>query len=179
MQLRHRPPSYVKKKIRVVSNVKHRSKSNFTSSINNVGYNVPNTMRWTASRVIAEQVKHVSCKCQLISRQEEEKRLRKIKGWVKFWQLVRKLKVYSTLLKKSSLKTEDRQVYLYTRRSALLISGLLPPKVNSCKKLLLEKLTVGQLIEQFPATHSARFMTDCSARTDRVVKLYFFFKHQF
>jgi hypothetical protein len=58
-------------------------------------------MRRTAFRVIAEQVKHVTCKWQLISRQEEEKKLMKIKGWVKFCQLVSKLKVYTMLLKKA------------------------------------------------------------------------------
>jgi hypothetical protein len=51
--------------------------------------------------VIAKQVKHVTCKWQLISRQEEEKKLTKIKGWLKFWQLVSKLKLYTTLLRKA------------------------------------------------------------------------------
>jgi hypothetical protein len=58
-------------------------------------------MGWADFRMIAEQVTHVTCKWQLISREEEKKTLKKIKGWVKFWQLVSKLKLYTTLLKKA------------------------------------------------------------------------------
>jgi len=71
------PLPKLRKNYGIASNVSHRSKSNFTSSINNAGYKVPNTMGWTAFRMIAEQVTHVTCKWQLISREEEEKKLEK------------------------------------------------------------------------------------------------------
>jgi hypothetical protein len=67
------------------------------------------------------------CKWQLISREEEEKKLTKIKGWVKFLQLVSKLKTLHHVAQESSLKGEGRQVSLYPRRYFLLISGLLAP----------------------------------------------------
>jgi len=62
--------------------------------------------------MIAEQVKHVTCKRLLISRQEEGKKLTNIKGWVKFWQLVSKLKTLHHVAQESSLKGEGRQVSL-------------------------------------------------------------------